>query len=55
MSFVLSKKKPAPSANLDEYCKIHGQRIVQLGNCLTCPSSCSICEVKGCILHHVEK
>lgn len=37
-----------------KYCKIHNQRIIQLGNCLTCASSSSICEAKGCMKNHQE-
>lgn len=51
MSF-LTKDRSGTREN--DYCRIHGQRIVQLGNCLTCSTVSSICETKGCIKHHEE-
>lgn len=40
------------SSDRQTYCKIHSQRIIQLGNCLSCNTISSICEAKGCIKHH---
>jgi len=35
-------------------CKLHTLRAVQIGSCITCSSSCTICETKGCIKHHEQ-
>ena len=43
----MTDKKKAPSI-----CKLHNSKCVQIGSCLTCSSSCTICETKGCIKHH---
>jgi hypothetical protein len=33
---------------------LHTLRAVQIGSCIACSSSCTICETKGCIKHHEQ-
>lgn len=42
MSFFL-KNRPGHDKEDSNYCTIHNQRTVQLGNCLTCTSTAAIC------------
>jgi hypothetical protein len=38
------KKRPGHGDEKNtKYCRIHNQRVVQLGNCLTCNTIASIC------------
>ena len=50
MSFYLKEDKGGEQS----YCRLHNERVIQLGSCLTCETISSICEFKGCIKHHEE-
>lgn len=46
------KSRLAQETDKQQMCRMHNQRIIHIGSCLTCHTAAPICEAKGCIKHH---